>query len=308
MHSWQSIHAIAECQHGLITRAQAHDHGVSSTTLDRYVAQCRMRRVRRSVFALPGSADTPRQRIKAVELAIGPPVAITGWSAAFVWGLVSPAPSVVQVVLPAHRRAPAMHRVRATRSRTMSQDNAVVVDDITVTSIPVTLAALANVVDTNTVRGLMIDAGQRRLTDFDQLTGDLAALGRMPGVAAVRRVLDTLGGQRPDSVLEDLVRQRLLDDGFRPQPDPEPCAVTVRSGRVLHVDIPFSSHRVGIECDGFGCHQERSSLDIDALRHNDLADVDWRLLRVTWTIYMRRWDRLTGQLARLIAARDGAAD
>ena len=119
-------------------------------------------------------------------------------------------------------------------------------------------------------------------------------------------MLEEVGAQRPDSVLEDLVRQRLLNDGFRPQPDPQACAVEIRGGRVLHVDVPFAAYRVGLECDGYGSQRERSSLDIDALRHNDLADVGWRLLRVTWTIYTRRWDGLLGQLARLIAASDGA--
>lgn len=300
MTPWQEIERIARGQHGLFTVQQALAVGISARTVQRHVHNRGFERVLRGVVALPGSVDTAERRLKAVELAVGPPVLICGWSAAFLWGLLPTAPSIIDIMVPTERKAPAVHRVRSLRCSVLIDDDRQVVDAIAVTAVPLTLLVVARTAQLPFLRGLVIDARQRRLLDLDALHDRLDRLGRTAGAGRVRRVLAELDERRPDSVFEHLVRERLRSDGFVPQPDPEPCAVTLRNGRTLHVDIPFSSYRVGLECDGFGSHQERSTLDVDALRHNGLADVEWRILRVTWTIYERRWPELMAQLRRLI--------
>lgn len=298
MEPWQELQALSVRQHGLFTLQQALMAGLSAQTVQRHVHTRGLARLHRGVFAMPGSRDTPRRRAKAAELAIGSPVLITGWSAAYLWGLLPAAPSVVHVVLPTERKAPALRRVRPTRSSLLAPDDEEEVDGIGVTRIPLTLIMLARDAEHAFVRSLVIDARQRRLVDLPALRARTAALGRAPGTGTVRRVLDELDEERPDSVFEHRVRRRLRRDGFHP--DPEPCAVVLRSGRTLHVDVPWRVHKVGLECDGQGSHMERSALDVDALRHNGLEDVEWRILRVTWTIYESHWAELTAQLRRLL--------
>lgn len=303
MTPWQEIERIARDQHGLFTLQQALVAGLSTPTIERWVQWRGLRRLARGVMALPGSADTPGQRAKAVELAVGPPVLISGWTAAFLWGLLPKAPSVVDVMVPADRKAPALRRVRPTRCSLLTPKDEAAVDGIVVTAVPLTLIVVARSAALPFVRGLVIDARQRRLTSIAAVQECVDRLGKSAGTSKLRRVLADLDEQRPDSVFEYLVRDRLRRGGFIPQPDPEPCAVPLGDGRVLHVDVPFSPYRIGLECDGLGSHQERSSLDIDALRHNALADVDWLLLRVTWSIYEHRWPELLAQLRRMLAGR-----
>lgn len=306
MTPWQEIERIASAQHGLFTLQQALVAGLSSRTIQRHVDARGCQRVLRGVMALPGSLDTPAQHAKAVELAIGRPVLISGWTAAFLWGLLPKAPSVVDVMVPADRKAPALRRVRPTRCSLLAPQDEAVVDGIVVTAVPLTLIVVARSAALPYVRGLVIDARQRRLTSVAVLRECVDRLGNSAGTGKLRRVLADLDEQRPDSVFEYLVRDRLRRDGFIPQPDPEPCAVPLRNGRTLHVDVPFSPYRVGLECDGFGSHHERSSLDIDALRLNALADADWLLLRVTWSIYEHHWSQLLTQLSRMLAGRGAA--
>lgn len=303
MTPWQRLYQTAEPQHGAFTVGQARAAGVAASTIKDRVHAGSIRRVQHSVLALAGSPDTAEQRLKAVELSIGHPVLLSSWSAAYLWGLVPVPTTRTHIVIPPGRRTPESPTVHATRSRMIIEIDHAICRGIAVTAPPMTLVTLAPHVSDAFLRGLVIDARQRWQLHFGALEQRVAALGSMPGTAAVRRVLADLDGRRPDSSFEYRVRDRLLVDGFRPLPDPEPCAVTMRDGRQLHVDVPFSPYKVGLECDGFGSHHQRSSLDIDALRHNGLTDVDWRILRVTWSTYEHHWDELVGQLSRLIATR-----
>lgn len=247
---------------------------------------------------LPGAADGPIRRAKAAELAAGPPVLVTGWSALHLWGLVRAAPSTVHLLLPDQRRAPELAHTRAQRTTVWPAADVARAQGVAVTTPARSITVVAKEAELAVVRGLVIDARQRRLLRLDDLAACVDGLGNAAGTGKVRRVLGELGGERPDSVFEHLVRGRLREEGLRP--DPAPCPVRLRSGRVLHVDIAWSAARVGLECDGFGSHAERSALDTDALRHNGLADVDWQVRRATWTTFHQHWAELVAQLRRLL--------
>lgn len=160
------------------------------------------------------------------------------------------------------------------------------------------IVAVARAAELEVVRGLVIDARQRRLLRLDDLATCVAAVGNAPGTAKLRGVLGELQVERPDSLFEQRVRGWLREEG--PAPDPQPCAVRLRSGRVLHVDIAWPAARMGLECDGFASHSERSALDTDALRYNRLAGADRQVRRVTRTTFHRHWAELIAQLRRLL--------
>lgn len=298
MNAWQEIERLARQQHGLFTLQQAAILGLSGQTMTWHVDNRGLTRVHRGVFALPGSAETPMRRAKAAVLATGGPVLVSGFSAAHLLGLWSAAPSEVHILVPSSRKGPALRRVSSVRCSLLEAADHAEVRGIPVTSPALTVLTVARTAELDVVRGMVIDARQRRVLRLDDLRQRVDRMGQAPGSAKVRRVLRELDEERPDSVFEQLVRRRLRQEGLAP--DPQPCPVRLRSGRVLHVDIAWSAARVGLECDGFGSHSERAALDTDALRHNGLADVDWRVRRVTWTTFRRHWPELIAQLRRLL--------
>lgn len=299
MSAWQEIERLARQQHGLFTLKQAAILGLSGQTMTWHVDNRGLTRVHRGVFALPGSAETPLRRAKAAVLATGGPVLVSGFSAAHLLGLWRAAPSEVQILVPSSRKGPALRRVSSARCSSLEAADHFQVRGIPVTSPALTVLTVSRTAELDVVRGMVIDARQRRLLRLDDLRRRVDRMGRAPGSAKVRRVLGELDVERPDSVFEQMVRRRLREDGLA-APAPAPWPVRLRDGRMLHVDIAWPAVRVGLECDGFGSHAERSALDTDALRHNGLADVGWQVRRVTWATYQRHWAELMAQLRRLV--------
>lgn len=93
-----------------------------------------LQRLQPGVFALAGAHSGPAQRAKAVELAVGQPALVTGWSALHLYGLVRAAPSSVHVLLPHARRSPDLPRVVAHRTSTWAQAGAAKAAGVAVSS------------------------------------------------------------------------------------------------------------------------------------------------------------------------------
>lgn len=299
MDPWLALTEIAAGQHGTLHVRQAQQVGVSPATLRRIAQRFAWRRPHPGVFVLPGAPPTHDRKLAAAVLAIGEPVLVANWSAAWVWGLVPAAPTVVEVVVPHQRRKASLDGVTVHRSRTLADDDAALVRELPVTTVARTLCDLAPLTDEKALRALLIDARQRRLVRLEDVAQQAARYDAIKGLGRLRTLLWELDGERCDSVLEWRVRRLLADVGLRPAPAP----VTVDVGsRELHVDIGWPQERVGIEVDGVGTHSDRKSLEIDIARHNALARVGWRVLRAGWRETGDRFPALLADLRVLLNA------
>src|SRR5688572_29023964 len=81
----QSISALARRQHGLLTREQAKDLGLSASAIARRLSSGAWARVLPRVFADAHAPETQFQRIKAAELWAGEGAAISHRSALSLW-------------------------------------------------------------------------------------------------------------------------------------------------------------------------------------------------------------------------------
>lgn len=156
----------------------------SGSTLDQHVHQRGLQRLQPGVFALAGAHSGPAQRAKAVELAVGQPALVTGWSALHLYGLVRAAPSSVHVLLPHARRSPDLPRVVAHRTSTWAQAGAAKAAGVAVSSPARSIVVVAREAELEVVRGLVIDARQRRLLRLEDLAACVA------GLAAAQRAGD----------------------------------------------------------------------------------------------------------------------
>src|SRR5436305_10417263 len=81
------IEAIAERQHGRVSRKQLLDAGVSGAAIGRRLRNGRLRPVHAGVYALPGTEEVPLGVESAALLACGEEAVLSHHSAVTLWGM-----------------------------------------------------------------------------------------------------------------------------------------------------------------------------------------------------------------------------
>ena len=300
---WDSTRALAAEQHGIATWSQLQDLGWAPSTIADLVQRRVWLKVAPRVYAVGSSTDTPHRR--ACAAALSADGALTGWSAAWLWRLVRSAPTTVELIVPAGRRGTTAAGTRVRRSGTLRSEDVTVVDGIAVVAVPRMLVDLAGSTDVGALRGLAIDARQRGLLDVVDLSCTTDRVGRVAGVGRLRRLVDELGAERVDSVLEHRVRRLLEAAGLRPHPEPWPVTV---GGETIFLDIAFPDQRVAVEPDGWAFHSTRSQLARDHQRSNLLQHTDWKVLRIGWHDVDERPREVVAELRALLRSRGWRPD
>lgn len=296
----QRLMQLASCQHGLVTRAQLRNLGLSARAIDRRLQNERLGVVHPEVYLVGGSARNKSQELLAAVLSMGRGAALSHVSAACLWGMLS-GPSEIHVATPRPRwkeKPFIVHRSTDLAPRFVTRS-----DGIPVTTPARTVVDLGAVVGRRTV-GLACDAALRsRLTSLREV-GDvidkIARKGRR-GVGHARAVLEErlLWQSGTESVLEDLFRQIVSDAGL-PSPAPQ---VRIRDsiGRVIaRVDFAYPVHRLAIELDGFQYHSDPETFVRDRVRQNALLSTGYRLLRYTAKDLREHPVRVVAEVSRFL--------
>lgn len=286
----QVLQAAADRQH-VLSRQQLHAAGVSGGALTRALAQGKVVRVRRRVYALAPLPTLPRFMVtdrgvdpgvvpvvRAALLELGPGAVAAGRTAAVLrgWGLLHEPRSAVEVVLPhGHDCSPLGVRVR--QARLVRSEDVVPLRGLA--PLPVTPAvqtvldcALALPrLDATVIADSALRAGDVSVDDLQE------AAARLPGRRAAARARRVVDGCDPEcgSVLESVQRVRMVLaglDGFATQ-------VVLRAAPVLRVDFCFAAARLVVEVDGARWHPHPQR---DQQRDNALAALGWRVLRFHW--------------------------
>lgn len=128
-------------------------------------------------------------------------------------------------------------------------------------------------------------------------------LGRHAGSRGVRRARSAMelvragAWSRPESHLRVLI----VGAGL-----PEPqlnVPVRLLGGRTVVVDLAYPQWRLGLEYEGDGHRTDRAVWASDVTRREDLADVDWEIIRVGSADLYRRPLELEQRIRRRIRAR-----
>lgn len=250
-------------------------------------------RLRRGVWqrALPGVAVahsgtlTARQQWWAAVLHAGPGAALSGDAALVASGFAGLRLTVLDLVVPPHRRvvaAPlagglpvAVHRVRAAAGWVRPDDGLPVVGPHAAV-----LHAAAWATSDRAAEWRVAACVQQKLTAVVLLRGALAQMPRLPRRALLLDVLDDVElGAHAGSELDFLRfcrRHRL--------PLPDEMQVRVRAAGVRYLDARWRRQRLSLELDG-AHHREVRQWEQDALRSLSLAVVARRtgeqLVRLT---------------------------
>lgn len=286
---WRRLGDLAASQHGVVTRLQLRQAGVSDDAVDRAVRAGRLYRVFRGVYALGHWRVGARGRMRAATLACGEGTVVSHLSAGALLGLLDRAPEVVDVIAPGKagekpRSAGCkIDGIRAHRVRRPRRSEVGTVDGIPCTSPARTLVDLAGVVTTRTLRSAFERAAARKMLHVAAIEAAMSR-GRL-GSKALRTLLDEwrraaplARNQRLKSPLEAKVLPLVLQRGA---PAPRTNApVELAAGRI-EVDFLWQDQRFVLEADSRDFHGTDVAFERDRWRDRELMRVGYSTLRVT---------------------------
>ena len=284
---------IARRQQGLLTRQQLLSTGLSPRSIGRRLAIGRLTVVHPGVYRVSGSPDSQEQRVLAACL----------WSdgvashrtAAALWNLDGVVPICLEITTPRRVRS---QQIKVYRGR-LPAEHVTKIGRTPVTTVPRTLFDLGSVADTATVEAAVTDALRRKRTTLTRLRSCLDEAGGKgrPGASVLRSILETIGMQPVESVLELLLR--LLRRHGLPEPV---CQFDIRKGSTLvaRVDVAYPELRLAIEADGFRFHSGPGSWERDLARRNELTALGWHVIHVTWADLNERPQRVAEQVRQAL--------
>ena len=289
-HDAERLAAVAARQHGVISRRQLRDLGLTNTTIARWLDSGRLHRLHRQVFAVGHTALSIEGRLHAALLYAGPQAVLSHTTAAWLWELVDAEPMRIHLTVPG--RPPSLPEVRAHHSRLVER---VSHRGLPVTPVARTLVDLASQVSARQLRRALAEADFPGLLVPNEIQATLRP-GR-PGSAALRAALR---GHMPElaetlSHLEECFLELCESEGLRL---PE---VNARVGR-MRVDALWRDARLAVELDGSAAHGGWAAINRDRQRELALRAEGFRVVRYTWNQVARTPDDVVTDLKRLLGA------
>lgn len=272
---------LAEQQHGLVTRQQAHGAGLDREQWRHRLARGEWERITPRVVRRPGSPPSPVQRALAAVLDVGPSAYLAHESAAAHWGAPGRRVDPHEVMVLRGRRTPS-RLANVHRPRHLPDPFAAVLDGVPVVRPALVLLQLAPTDHPERLRRLLDWFWSRRLLSGPSVCEELADLmhrGR-PGTVALRALLDELPDDYtpPASALEGRFA-RILANARLPEMRRQVDLGGERwCGRVDFVaaDLPLVA-----EIDSETYHTALSSRADDAVREEALTDAGFMVVRIT---------------------------
>jgi len=255
--------SLAARQHGLVTRTQLRELGLTERVIDHAVRTGEVIRTYRGVYRVAGAPVTQRQRVMAACFFAGDEAAASHRTAAFLDRLIDAFPRRIDVTVPYERqvtgRGFSIHRSRTPFGRRF-------VDNVPITDTARTLRDLAAVLPRNEL-GVVLDRALRRhLVKLDAVADD----SHRRGSGTLRElVAERIGKPGREGDLEsrffDLIER--LDI---PRPVTQ-HKILVDGIEVARLDIAYVEEKIAIEIDAYSDHSDMRSFVRDRRRNNIVA-------------------------------------
>jgi hypothetical protein len=228
---------------GPFTRPAAAAVGLDGPTLDRMLRAGVVRRLLRGVYVGSTAAETPALRAEALGLLVRPGAVVVDRTAGWLHGLTAgvglPGPVTTGLDVLGRRRAGRPRHFGS--ARRLGAAEVVAVGPVRVTTPVRTALDLARLLGRD--RGLaVLDATLRAGHDRTALVAGLAGLGRLPGCARARALVDLADG-RAAAPAHSVLRLRWLDAGLPPPVLRLP--VTAADGRPRLLALALPAERFG---------------------------------------------------------------
>jgi Transcriptional regulator, AbiEi antitoxin/Protein of unknown function (DUF559) len=287
-----AIAALAARQHGVVTRSQLRDLGLSDRAISKRVAAGRLHRVHQGVFAVGHRRLPSFGAWSAAVLACGPGAALSHASAAALWDLRRSDAVYVDVTVPrtGRRTRPG---IRIHRPRRLPDSEVTTRRGSPLTTPARTILDLAATLSPSRLEHLLDRAEIQELTDYPSLDAIARAHPGHHGAAKLQRELRTnyAGTNLTRSDLEILFKDVCARHGL-----PAPQINHRVAGK--EVDFLFGDARLIVETDSWRYHKTRRAFEDDRVRDVLTLRAGYRTLRFT----DRQLQRAPGAVAAAIAA------
>jgi hypothetical protein len=253
----QMLARIADSQHGVVTRAQILDIGVTPPGIQRRIRKGLLIPVHRGVYRVGHQAPSTLPTYLSAVLASGKGAVLSGRAAAHLLGLhkgTAPAPEVT---------APTKHRMPGIKTRRSKLDprETTTFRKIPVTTVPRTLVDLAAILTPPDLARACHEAGVLHRTTPAQVEAVLARRPHTRGATNLRAVLR--GEERITlSKLERRFLELLRENGL-------PLPQTNRLAGARRVDCRWPEQRLTVELDSYRYHQSRHAWEQDRRRERE---------------------------------------
>ena len=263
--------ALAAKQHGVITRAQLRELGLSDGAIEYRVRRGRLHAVHRGVYAVGRPQLTRLGALNAAVLAAGPGAALSHEPAAELLGIRRRRRGDIEVTVPNARRARPGLRLHR---RALPQADLTTRHGIPVTSPARTLLDLAARLLERELEVLVNEADKLDLVDPEELRAAFASRAGQRGVASLRRLL-----QRDVFALTDSELERRFLPIARRAGLPPPLTQAHLNG--FRVDFFWPDLGLVVETDGLRYHRTPAQQARDRRRDQAHAAAGLTPLRFT---------------------------
>jgi very-short-patch-repair endonuclease len=257
--------------HGVVTRQDVLDAGVSRAELLRRVEIGSLIRIHRGVFRVGHQAPSIEARYIAAVKACGRRTLLAGRAAAHLFGLIKGTPSLPEVLTVSQRRPKG---VLIRRCRRIDRKDATRWQGIPVTTIPRTLVDLAAALKEDDLARAVHEAEVRYRITPPKVEAVLGRRHNWPGARNLRRVL---WGEVPvtlsklESSFITAVRRAHL-----------PFPQTNRTAGAHRVDCRWPAQRLTVELDSYRYHDTRYAFEQDRQREREARARGDEFRRFTW--------------------------
>jgi very-short-patch-repair endonuclease len=265
---------LAARQHGVVSRAQLREAGLSDAAITRRSEAGRLHVVHRGVYSVGHTVLGRHGRWMAAVLAGGPGAVLSHASAAALWEIRPSAAVVIDVTTRRTGRKRAGLRIHGPRA--LPPGEVTVRDGIPVTTAARTLLDRAAVLQRRALERALDEAEIRELTDYPALD----ALARAhPGYRGASRLRATLQARRAGTTATKTELEERFLKLCRAHGLPTPLVNTWVEFK--EVDFLFEDARLIVETDSWAYHRTRHAFESDRARDALLARAGYRTLRFT---------------------------
>jgi hypothetical protein len=270
------IWRLAASQHGVVSLAQLRALGVSDAQIKRRVADRRLHRVHRGVYAVGHAILTTRGRWLAAVLALGPAAVLSHTDAAALWDLTAPRRTWTHVTVPGGSRA-RRPGIVVHGTRMLHPADRVTLARIPVTALARTLLDLAELVPSTQLQRAYERAARLGVLDIGAIEALLGRSNGRRGSRPLRKLLAYDPTPASEAVSE---LERLFVDVMRHGGVPAPLVNVLVEGYV--VDAYWPASRLVVELDGHAYHGDRDAFERDHARSVRLRLAGYEVLRFTY--------------------------
>ncbi len=286
----RALVALAERQHGVLSRRQLIAGGLGVRTIGRRLEAGRLHLVHHGVYAFSGGVLNRRGRWMAAILACGEGALLSHRSAATLWGLMGSATAPVEVTSATGRRRPGI----VVHEGGLVREERTEVGAIPTTTVARTLFDLAEIVDESKLGQVFEEADRLRLLQIPALE---AVCARGHGRRALRPIRHLIEDARHPETTRTPLEDRVLAL-CRMYDLPMPATNVEVLGH--EVDAYWPRQRLIVEADSVAFHSHRAAFERDRARDAARQAAGYRVIRLTHRRLEHEPAAIADELRRLL--------